>query len=400
MIQANFPPGSEEPSILDRVMSRIGSNEDGERLCVVGKNIQALKSRLWEGIVPISDERWREKGLDRPENLTGALRHLSAVLAVFAYLNENTVRGYLRDTYNLIYDHWESLDTVLNEQRAKAGKGAISVANLWAVYMTYHYRVMTQRAHHWVTKHVEELRAPVFEELCSYKGPAEETQKPDQVHWRLTNALQQLLETSVRADYTIWIPMEGYKGCSPQEFGSGPPELLDADITKRGPVFAGRLKVISHKIMIDKILDPSHKSTGKTLGETYYESAMEQIQAQQQVRKELRGEDLFDPEIKEPWISSIISEKEESNLEHGIVIYRLTYNQTESEWSDFVTKLEAHISGWGGGQTGSDEIKGHLKLKWVDGNGFGFSEDDIEAAKAYANHPPSLQSRERTRLTK
>ncbi|KAJ6150946.1 hypothetical protein N7470_007540 [Penicillium chermesinum] len=350
ILQANYPPGSIEPSILDRVSSRIGSVDDHERLCIIGKNIQSLKSRLWEGIIPISDQRWREKGLD----------------PVFAYLNDNIVRGYLRDTYNLIYDHWESLDAMLNEHRAKEGKlGPVSVANLWAVYMEFHFKMMTQRAHQWVIRHVEALRGPILEELRAHRGVTDAEGKPDETHWKLTNELQLLLETSVRADYTILMPMQGYKGVTPPKPGSGPPALYDADIEKRGPAFAERLK--------RRNLWARHT----------YESAMEQIEAHMQVRGELRGDSL-DMIIPEPWIASIRLEKEENaTIEHGLAIYRLTYGQTESEWAEFVRELESHISDWGEGQTGSEEIKQDLKLTWVDGNGFGFAEDDIAAAKTH-----------------
>ncbi|KAJ6093504.1 hypothetical protein N7486_008793 [Penicillium sp. IBT 16267x] len=62
-IQGNYPAGSDGESIMNRVMARIGSEEDNGPLCGVGKNIQPLKSRLWGRITPLSDQRWQEKGL-------------------------------------------------------------------------------------------------------------------------------------------------------------------------------------------------------------------------------------------------------------------------------------------------------------------------------------------------
>ena len=389
-MQANFPPGSSEPSILERIMSRIGSNEDNERLCLVGKNIHALKSRLWEGITPMSDQRWREKGLDHPENLNDAIQHLSAVIAVFAYLNDESVRKNLRDTYNLIYDHWESMDAVINERRAKVGKlGPVSLANLWAVYMTFHFKMMSQRAHQWVVEHVEALRTPVLEELLAYKSPTEEETKPDQVHWRLTNAIQLFLEVTVRADYTIMIPMEGYKGYAPaegEEDRPGPPQIYDADISRRGSCYAGRLKVITHKMLVDKYADANFKPKTQSLGESFHETATDQIVAQKQIQRELRGNTL-DIKIPEPWISALQREDgAEPTREYSITIYRLTYGQSDSDWAEFVAKLEKDMSNWGEGQIGSDSIKHKLKLQWIDGNGFGFAEDDVAAAKRCANY--------------
>ncbi|KAJ5784236.1 uncharacterized protein N7503_009448 [Penicillium pulvis] len=51
-------------------------------------------------------------------------------------------------------------------------------------------------------------------------------------------------------------------------------------------------------------------------------------------------------------------EKEDS----GLAICRLTYGQSDSEWLEFVQKLEAHISDWGMGQTGSEAIKPHFEF--------------------------------------
>ncbi|KAJ5994618.1 hypothetical protein N7451_010342, partial [Penicillium sp. IBT 35674x] len=54
----------------------------------------------------------------------------------------------------------------------------------------------------------------------------------------------------------------------------------------------------------------------------------------------------------EPWIASklYLIESAEEKEDSGLAIYRLTYGQTDSEWLEFVQKLEAHISDWGMGQ--------------------------------------------------
>lgn len=92
--------------------------------------------------------------------------------------------------------------------------------------------------------------------------------------------------------------------------------------------------------------------------------------------------------FQEPWITASLSRIQNASKRneveiHGLVVYRLTYGQTETEWMGFVEKLEAHISGWDEGQTGSDAIKPHLRLQWLDGNELGIPEGDIEAAKRY-----------------
>jgi hypothetical protein len=379
---------------MNRIMTRIGSDEDNGRLCGIGKNIQALKSRLWEGITPLGDQRWQQKELHLLENFDQACQHLGAVVAVFEYLNAQRVQENLRVTFNLIYDLFEVLDKVLNKRRTETGAAPISVANLWTMYMTAHLEVVTQRAHRWVTDHVDALRDPIMQELLTHPSLIEGI--PDPKQWQLTNALHMLLEISVRADYIIMIPMEGYKGYTAPENGSGPPEMYSADITERGKAYPQRVKSISHQIMFKNMMErirggdkPKQKS-----GESYHESAMDQIIAQKQVRRELRG-DSIDSALQEPWIVAKLAqiqfakENNDSPKEYGVVIYRLIYGQSESEWREFVQKLEKDFSDWGLGQTGSDAIKPYLKLHWVDGKKLGFEEGDIEAAKRSGSLKPS-----------
>lgn len=394
LMQNSYPPGADGMSIMNRVMTRIGSDDDSARLCGVGKNIQSLKSRLWEGITPLSDSRWQEKGLDLPENFEEAFQHLSAVVAAFEYLNAQQVQENLRVTFNLIHDIWESLDKVLNQRRAETGAEHISLANLWTIYMTAHLGLVTQRAHKWVTQHVDALRAPLLENLLSHQSLTEGSGAPDEMQWKLTNALHALLEVSVRADYWIMMPMEGYKGYAAPEIGSGPPEMYVADVAERGKAYSGRVKTLSHKIMFDKLMGEiisGQKAEQKNSGETYHESAREQIDAQIEVRRELRG-DSIDSVLQEPWITSKLHfiESAEEKKDNGLAIYRLTYGQSDDEWLEFVQRLETHICHWGKGQTGSEAIKPHLKLHWIDGRELGFAEGDFEAAKRFTSFRPRL----------
>ncbi|CEJ59910.1 hypothetical protein PMG11_08510 [Penicillium brasilianum] len=390
-VQQSQPSGPDGESIMNCVMSRIGSLEDGSRLCLVGKNIQFLKSRLWEGITPLSDQRWQENGLHLSENFHVACQHLSAVVAVFEYLNTNQVRNNLRQTFNLIYEHWETLDTLVNRKRAEKGEEPISVANNWTIYIANSYKVMTQNAHSWVTRHIDALRAPLLQGILNHQPLVEGNGVADETQWDIMDRLHMLLEISVRADYGIMMPMNGYKGYTAPKNGSGPAEMYVADLTKRGEVYSSRLKSLSHQIMYQRILGgaASGRRRSETSGESYHASAMDQLQAQNQVRRELRG-DSHDSISQEPWMTypwGVVRRAEKKNeLKNcGLAIYRLTYEQSESEWTEFVKKLEAHISDWGSGQSGSDLLKPHLKLHWVDGKELGLAEDDIQAAREHFN---------------
>ncbi|KAJ5314578.1 MAP kinase kinase PBS2 [Penicillium atrosanguineum] len=391
ILYGSYPPDSNGKSIMDRIMARIGSDEDSGRLCGVGKNIQSLKSRLWEGITPLSDQRWQEKELHLQENFDQACQHLSAVLAVFEYLNTQRVQENLRVTFNLIYDLCEELEKVINKRRTETGVELVSVASLWTMYMTAHLEVVTQRAHKWVTQHVDSLRAPLMQELLSYQSSFEGIGIPDSRQWQLMDALHVLLEISVRADYNIMIPMEGYKGYVPPGNSSGPPELYTKDVTERGPVYSQRVKHVSHQIMAKRIIEKFScgDKSKQTSGESYHDSAMDQLIAQEQARREMRG-DSIDATLQEPWIVATLARMEYlkeigSFKVCGLAIYRLTYGQSEQEWKEFVQNLETSIFAWGAGQTGSDTIKPYLKLHWIDGKELGFAEGDTEAAKRHFN---------------
>ncbi|KAJ5511936.1 hypothetical protein N7453_004039 [Penicillium expansum] len=386
----NFPPDSDGEPIMTSVMARIGSERDFTRLCMVGKNIQSLKSRLWEGIIPLSDQIWQEKGLDRPEHFDLACQHLTAVIAVFQYLNEPTVRLYLRDTFNYIYEHWTALDAVLNKLRTEQGKKHVSVAGLWTRYMTAHFEMMTERAHRWVIVHAHTLRAPLLRALLEYRPPGDSGPlgQPDALQWKITDSLHTLTEIIATADFTIMIPMDGYKGyfAAPPRDGDGPAALHAANLQTRGKAYHERLRLLTREAIPRYSAGPWRDSIPSS-GETYHGTAQSQIQGQNKLRKEVRGAPL-EPVPREPWIAACVSKMESGKKEgkqekYGLAVYRLTYGQTESEWTEFVRKVEAHVSDWGKGHTGSSAIKEHLKLRWLDGKELGISEGDVDASKEH-----------------
>ncbi|CAG8907822.1 unnamed protein product [Penicillium egyptiacum] len=384
----NFPPGTNGEPIVTSVMARIGSDRDSSRLCMVGKNIQSLKSRLWEGIIPLSDQLWQEKGLDRPEHFDFACQHLSAVIAVFQYLNVPTVRLYLRDTFNYIYDHWTALDTVLNKRRAEQGKERVSVAGLWTRYMTAHFEMMTERAHRWVTVHANALQAPLLRALLQYRPPGDDggpLHEPDAVQWKITDSLHMLTEIIGNADFTIMIPMDGYKGYWAPPPRAGPAALHAANLLARSKAYHERLRLLTREAISRNAA--AWTDSIPSSGESYHATSRSQIEGLNKLRKEVRGAPL-ETVPREPWITACASKLKSGrengkDEKYGFAVYRLTYGQTESEWTEFVRKVEAHVSDWGKGQTGSSTIKEHLKLHWLDGKELGISEGGVDASKQH-----------------
>ncbi|KAL4754407.1 hypothetical protein BDW72DRAFT_166808 [Aspergillus terricola var. indicus] len=385
---------NDERDIITRVMSRIGSVEDDARMCIVGRNIWSVKNRLWAGMIPLSEQRWKEKGLDQPDNFDTAAQYLSAVVAVFEYLNRPKVQENIRDTFNLISQHLGEFETIVNAEREE-GQPRLNMRQLWTEYIKAHFEVITERAHRWVLVHVNALREPLVRDIVTYR-PAD-LDSPDRLQWKITDRLHILAEIAGAADYTIMLPMHGYYGYTTPSIPDGVlPSLRAPNWTVRRKAYGPYLKTLSRIQQVQDILDRRGRDEYHVADPVAFQRTTEiQLGCQQRARREIRGEPV-EPVPKEPWITDVLSRQMETD-EHrvGFVVYRLTYEQTEADWYAFREKFEAHLSDWGMGQTGSAALKPHLTLHWRDGKELGIPADDIEAAKKHylntytdsADHP-------------
>ncbi|KAJ0424988.1 hypothetical protein BJY00DRAFT_226868 [Aspergillus carlsbadensis] len=389
-LMESSPETDDEPqSIIDRIMERIGSFEDGGRLSTVGKNIHTVKSRAWAGIVPLSEQRWKEKGLDKEENFDIATQHLTAVIAAFEYLNTPIIMQNTRDTFNLISTHWGELDAMIHAQ--DASRPGVSTRKLWTEFIAAQFEMMTERAHRWVLLHANALRAPLRQQVLAHR-PAD-LQRYDRTQWYLTDRLHTLAEIVGVADFTILLPMHGYAGYTPPPVPSGfPAALRSTSLAERGPAYAKRLKELSRRALAESEIDRVQRAAGtyRTADPAAIaRTGVLQMECQDRVRREVRGEPV-EPVPREPWIVDDLRQVKRPGNEKkpiGFVVYRLTYGQSEAEWAAFRAKLDEHMSDWGRGQTGSSALKPHLKLHWRDGKELEIAEDDISAArKHYDTH--------------
>ncbi|KAL2839647.1 hypothetical protein BJY01DRAFT_27341 [Aspergillus pseudoustus] len=388
LVQGSPADDNDPRDIEERVMSRIGSLEDGERLCLLGKNIHAIKNRAWAGIIPLSEQRWREKGLDRDENFDLATQYLSAVIAAFEYLNEPRVMKNMRDTFNLISEHWGQFERMIHARR-ESGHG-VRMRKLWTAFMAAHFEVVTERAHRWVIVHINALRQPLAQQLRTHVPV--NLDQVDSVQWKITDRLHILTELAGLADYTIVLPMNGYEGYIPPAVETGvPPALRSTNLLERQKAYAMHLKQVCRREQVRITMErvrregPNRPRRRNADPADLAETTRLQIECQARVRREARG-DPIEPMPKEPWIThglNAIERSDSDNKGRGFVIYRLTYGQPEDEWKAFQKKLEEHVSDWGMGQTGSSKLKPHLKLHWIDGSEFEIEEGDIAAARKH-----------------
>jgi hypothetical protein len=378
-------------SAMTQVWIRIGSHEDDARLVVVEKKIQALKSRLWEGISPMSDNQWRIKRLDEPENHGLACQYLSGVVDAFNYLSQPSVVANLRETYNLIYKELKDFEDAVNALKITQGKEPIKVVGLWKEYMEAFFKVMTTRAHGWIIDRVKKLRSPIVEAIKAHEP--EDFDSYDSEQWKLTNKLHDLTELAARADYTILMPMDEYTGFSRL---LGATEGQSPDLEKRRKFYSDRLKLLSREKTFKSIFQRNMsqepgaevRRESRGLGDPIdiIETYTEQTDSQDELREEIRGPFTIELGEKSPeqWIVNLRSqvlEKEELQVkEWGFVIYRLTYSQTDEEWNAFKQRFEDDAADWGEGVDGAQLIRDMASLKWIDGREHGIAEGDFAAA--------------------
>ncbi|RMJ16026.1 hypothetical protein CDV36_004322 [Fusarium kuroshium] len=377
------------------ISSRINLTEDDEKLPSIATELYAMKKRIWEGIPPLSERRWKDLDLDNMGNFPMACRYIVAVIDVFQYLNEGWMRKAMRTIYNRIWDDLHDCEEAINACRRLAADGddfeEISLTALWYQHTKSHFDSMCQIAHEWVIEHIQRLRQPVLDHLASHQPTHERDH--DEVQWDLTNKLYDLLDNGAHADFTIFLPMEGYKGSNiplQRPLGSTPPGgfrekpiSFSVNILKRKCDYGGRLRYLTRKEQYGtyerlglspislEINDPARLMI----------TCHSQIDAQTQSRRELRG---VPQELElDPWLDLGKTYLGYGNLRCGFVAYRLCHSHTPEVWNNFKAKFESDISDWGRGVKSIDDVRAACKIYWLDGQDLEIPDGDIEAAKKH-----------------
>ena len=367
---AGAPFDQDHDAVIERIMVSIGSEQDPGRLIPISKELIAMKARIWEGVMPLSERRWTELKLDEPENFSLACQYLCAVTNVFHYLNLPPVKAALRDTYNLIWGHLETFDAA----RATKTDRPACVTSLWHEYMSDFFDCISRQSHEWVMSHIERLSSAILEQLSNdtlmaspggFGGP----------QFALANKCHDLLENAAQADTAIFLPMDGYKGnAQPSQDDvavdtSRPyveePIQLSANTLARKADYYRRLKYLTRAESWSGD-DAGNNGTAAT--------AKSQIRAQARTRAELRGEPKPTPQPL--WVSLANERIEEGQfLEWGYVAYRTCYEHTDEQWEAFRAKFDEDMANWGSELAHVQRIRPHCTIVWKD------AKEHIDAAK-------------------
>lgn len=375
------PPFNSRQTIpIEDLMGAIGSMEDSSRMQTISKELHAMKSRIWEGLMPLSARRWQERRLYEPGNFSAACQVLSMAVNLFHYFNDATVKVALRDTSNLIDAELRAFESALNAKRALAGRPPAEIAGLWLQFMRAQFVVMCNRTHAWVLEHVTHMKNMVLEQLEAHGTPS--GGEVDEEQWRLTNMWQDLTEIASSADYAIFLPMDGYTGAEPEperpEYDPRTQPLsVSPDIDQRMREYHQRRRHLNLTEMMQSVagnLDNNAGPRPENDCRELLQRCREQETGQRLARAELRGEPVRYE--KEVWAGAATGP-----IGRGFVAYRTYYSGGDAEWDAFRAKFEADISDWGRGLEGVEEMREKSRIHWLDARDMGVEDGDIEVLK-------------------
>lgn len=369
---APAPYNNEETPILDAVMQRTGSMQDSSRIVPITKELLAMKARVWEGIMPLSETRWMELDLDSPDRFHEACQFISAVTDVFHYLNIPPIKANLRETYNLIWGHLDMFDQAVHAMASDTTDPDFSLAALWHEYMDDYFDSMSRRSHRWVIDHIDRLRAPIME-ILSQDTDIDAFDVDDEYGANLADLIHDLHEGAAQADSSIFVPMDGYRGGSLPSQDEVPgdtsyqyreePIEFSASTEKRKADYYFRLRYLSHResFKIENLLNKNSNSPASL--------AQEQVRAQIQARRELRGNDDAKGEEAPPrWVAQArrYLAEEDGSLFWGYIGFRTSYDHSDEEWERFKTNFHADMSNWGSELGDINDIRALSVVEWRD----------------------------------
>lgn len=101
------------------------------------RSFKLMKSRIWHGLAPISDARWRSQGFDKEEKHEEALAVIQQVIDIWKYLATPEIQGELRQTFNKLWAEIDIFQDACNALQTNKGlaKPSHSLTALWQEYI-------------------------------------------------------------------------------------------------------------------------------------------------------------------------------------------------------------------------------------------------------------------------
>ncbi|KAF2475001.1 uncharacterized protein BDR25DRAFT_215346 [Lindgomyces ingoldianus] len=370
-------------SLMDRITGAFF--KEGLAIVAFPARLQSLKAKLWNGMVPMTGGRWKEKKLDDPKNFQQFQDLMVEILKIFAFMNDENVQQQLRQGYNWLWKEYETYEVAINARREQMGIAErMNITGMWEEYMRAIFKTISGRTHQWLVDRVEELQVKSkIEYEKEYDAARIDTPSITAAGKIFFERVQDLNLAITQADFVCFLPMEGFKGHDTSRTG-----IEDLSLEVRQNIY---YQLADTKSWDNHIPFSDHENRNAGLQNrealmAYFDEARNNRAV---IRREFRGE----PEKlgDEHWIT-ILKSRIDWYLKHGgdpekqtwgFVCYRLTYKQTDEEWAQFKEKLEADLMRAGDWVEGADKVKATGGLQWIDGRDVGIAEEDIEGAKRH-----------------
>ena len=410
------PNNKKDYSCMDGVHALIAGEEipelkEAPSIGFLGR-LRPLKAKLHLGMAPISRDRWLERKMDDPANYRNLLELMMDIILIFKCFNHEEVQKRTRNAFNFIVERHVEFEQAANLQRERYGiKEKLDLAGMWAEYWNDILSNMSNRTLQWLVHRVDEVQARAFAEYQdALKAAGNDETAIGEAGRKYYECVQDLRGALTRADYTLAIPMTGFKGyTSSSAFTDLPLEqrrdiwikvlgtkpfkhqgaILDAqdkadeEEARNPPSIEERANIMA---MLKRPAHPRFRDTENLLGH-YLEGKVNR----DETRLALRGPPK--PPTEEYWITGLRERMEfyatNSGVDEthpgawGFVCYRLTCDQTEKQWTSFMEKFENDYQRSGQWIEGFDSIKDTGKLTVIDGRDLGIAEGDIAAAKRH-----------------
>ncbi|KAH8807665.1 hypothetical protein F5884DRAFT_789800 [Xylogone sp. PMI_703] len=395
-------PGDSPPPIIriihvlgemDRVFDSALSFQSNQ----IGPSLKALKSRIWFGMAPIPEARWRAKGLDDMENIEEAMAIIELVIDVFKHWMKPEVHGNIRTTHNKIWTEFDVFHDAIVGLRTQLGEPApdFNIAKLWQEYVKFLFQNQEKQARAWVFMRLNKLfsvwKDHFLQKMSS--GPAiSETHGTILIdHWALM-ILNKLLDLYADAEIFLRRSTLGLaliEGIDQRLVGAITLEKSVQELnTITASIEAGRQNLLRR--MLASALQ-SRTQERRSLPQQYpafLESTSRMTDREFSMKGLMHEMNEPLPLKVEPWIQDLADEGVES---FGFVIYKNMYSGTKEEWDTFLTKFEDGVNNGWEGLLDPNNVKRKATLQWVDGEKENIPEGDVEAIrkhfKAHAEAP-------------
>jgi hypothetical protein len=342
-----------------------------------------MRARLWEGMVPMSGARWKEKRLDNPKNWQGAFELIFIVVRVFIWLGHPDVMCGIKNSFNYIAEELVCFQDALNARRRQAGVGArVNLKDLWLEYITDLFETMVSRTYEWLHDRINELHArgkAEYEAVADVKGTvnANVEAKAFLALWADLNKLHRY------ADFAIMMPLNDFTGFP------APNRTYFKIVGSISPLRSRRDQINE----IDaQLLWPQSEKALQDPGALYRNPdhinafMQETKRNNEHIRLEYRGESK--KLGRQHWIAILHSRTQWSlarggprDQKWGFVVYMLTHRPSKEEWKTFKTKLYTDFTNSGEWVEGFEEVKANMDLQWIDGREVGIPHDDVDTAR-------------------